>query len=375
MLTLLSAAALTISSVMALTIYYPIAAVSRMAPSEIEFRITSDDQVKNVKQLIKNISSDIDGISFIKTDIYKVVSSANQLPVEYSLGTAKGDADNESIPREAGFECIAYTDYINLLQAQGKEDTIASIPQLDENECIYVKYQPNSDGKSEVGNTYPLVIGNATIPITVKKVTLENPISFANSIGTMIVSDMVYEQIKSSAIPDLSVLSINGEVIEDNEKLYEGINNILDNSPYLQGHSHKVNELFEQNSSTFLLIGFLVILFFIATGSILYFNNVVAVSDTKADYEILMKMGYTNKGIKKIIRKQIMTFFAIPFILGLLDCFFATVVYKTGLMQNLLGNSLIQYAPVVLAVALTAMIYLIYYWLTVHTCYKTIFNS
>lgn len=375
MLTLLSAAALTISSVMALTIYYPIAAVSRMAPSEIEFRITSDDQVKNVKQLIKNISSDIDGISFIKTDIYKVVSSANQLPVEYSLGTAKGDADNESILREAGFECIAYTDYINLLQAQGKEDTIASIPQLDENECIYVKYQPNSDGKSEVGNTYPLVIGNATIPITVKKVTLENPISFANSIGTMIVSDMVYEQIKSSAIPDLSVLSINGEVIEDNEKLYEGINNILDNSPYLQGHSHKVNELFEQNSSTFLLIGFLVILFFIATGSILYFNNVVAVSDTKADYEILMKMGYTNKGIKKIIRKQIMTFFAIPFILGLLDCFFATVVYKTGLMQNLLGNSLIQYAPVVLAVALTAMIYLIYYWLTVHTCYKTIFNS
>lgn len=375
MLTLLSAAALTISSVMALTIYYPIAAVSRMAPSEIEFRITSDDQVKNVKQLIKNISSDIDGISFIKTDIYKVVSSANQLPVEYSLGTAKGDADNESILREAGFECIAYTDYINLLQAQGKEDTIASIPQLDENECIYVKYQPNSDGKSEVGNTYPLVIGNATIPITVKKVTLENPISFANSIGTMIVSDMVYEQIKSSAIPDLSVLSINGEVVEDNEKLYEGINNILDNSPYLQGHSHKVNELFEQNSSTFLLIGFLVILFFIATGSILYFNNVVTVSDTKADYEILMKMGYTNKGIKKIIRKQIMTFFAIPFILGLLDCFFATVVYKTGLMQNLLGNSLIQYAPVVLAVALTAMIYLIYYWLTVHTCYKTIFNS
>ena len=375
MLTLLSAAALTISSVMALTIYYPIAAVSRMAPSEIEFRITSDDQVKNVKQLIKNSSSDIDGISFIRTDIYKVVSSADQLPVEYSLGTAKGDVDNESILREAGFECIAYTDYIHLLQAQGKEDTIASMPQLDENECIYVKYQPDSAGKSEVGNTYPLAIGNAEIPITVKKVTLENPISFANSIGTMIISDMVYEQIKSSAIPAFSILSINGEAVEDNEKLYEGINNILDNSPYLQGHSHKVNELFEQNSSTFLLIGFLVILFFIATGSILYFNNVVAVSDTKADYEILMKMGYTNKGMKKIIRKQIMTFFSIPFILGLLDCFFATLVYKTGLMQNLLGNSLIQYIPVALAVALTAMIYLIYYWLTVHTCYKTIFNS
>ena len=39
MLTLLSAATLTVSSAMALTLYYPIAAVSRIAPSEIECRI------------------------------------------------------------------------------------------------------------------------------------------------------------------------------------------------------------------------------------------------------------------------------------------------------------------------------------------------
>ncbi len=39
MLTLLSAATLSVSSVMALSMYYPIAAVSRMAPSELELRI------------------------------------------------------------------------------------------------------------------------------------------------------------------------------------------------------------------------------------------------------------------------------------------------------------------------------------------------
>ncbi len=39
MLTLLSATTLTVSSVMALSLYYPIASVSRIAPSEIEFRV------------------------------------------------------------------------------------------------------------------------------------------------------------------------------------------------------------------------------------------------------------------------------------------------------------------------------------------------
>ena len=146
----------------------------------------------------------------------------------------------------------------------------------------------------------------------------------------------------------------------------------LNDSPYLQGSSHRINELLYLNSSTFLLIGFLVVLFFIAVGSILYFNNVSSVTDSKADYEILEKIGYTQNHIKKIIRKQVLTFFGIPFLLGLLDCIFATMIYKAGLMQNILGNSLSQYVPVVIAIVLTIIIYSIYYFLTVRACHKII---
>ena len=80
--------------------------------------------------------------------------------------------------------------------------------------------------------------------------------------------------------------------------------------------------------------------------------------DTKADYEILHKMGYTNKAIMKIIKKQVITFFCIPFTFGFIDCIFATVVYKTGLMQNLLGNSLVLYAPTLIAVAKFLLLFL-----------------
>ena len=373
MLTLLSAATLTVSSAMALTLYYPIAAVSRIAPSEIECRIEKESDLSAIMEIVNNYSSG-DDITFLQTDIYKVTSTAGQLPMEYSVGTSKGDADNEKILRNAGFECISYSDYTAILKAQGRQKALEQFTTLNNNECIFVRYQPAS-GKDETGSTYPLLINNTEIPVTVTMTTLDNPISFANSVGTLIVSDSLYKMISEHAAPETKVLSINGNSITGNEDLFQALSAYLDKSPYLQGNSHRIHEVVSLNSSTFLLIGFLVVLFFIATGSILYFNNISAIADSKSDYDILTKMGYTNRKIKKIIRKQVITFFSIPFLFGLADCIFATLVYKTALMQNLLANSLVLYAPTILAIALTLIIYLIYYCMTVHTCCKMVLEK
>ena len=366
MLTLLSAATLTVSSVMALSLYYPIAAVSRIAPSEIECRIEKESDLSAIMEIVNNYSSG-DDITFLQTDIYKVTSTAGQLPMEYSVGTSKGDADNEKILRNAGFECISYSDYTAILKAQGRQKALEQFTALNNNECIFVRYQPAS-GKDETGSTYPLLINNTEMPVTVTMTTLDNPISFANSVGTLIVSDSLYKMISENAAPETKVLSINGSSITGKEDLFQALSAYLDKSPYLQGNSHRIHEVVSLSSSTFLLIGFLVVLFFIATGSILYFNNISAIADSKSDYDILTKMGYTNRKIRKIIRKQAITFFSIPFLFGLADCIFATLVYKTALMQNLLANSIVLYAPTILAIALTLIIYLLYFCMTVHTC-------
>lgn len=197
-----------------------------------------------------------------------------------------------------------------------------------------------------------MLIGNEEISVTVIATTLDNPISFANSIGTLIVSDDLYDVIAEEISPETEVLSINGQSIKDNEALFLDLSEYLNDSPYLQGNSHRIHEIFSLSSSTFLLLGFLVILFFIATGSILYFNNLSAISDSKADYEILRKMGYTDRTVKKIIKKQTISFFSIPFLFGLVDCVFATLVYRTALMQNILKESLILYIPTFIAKAI-----------------------
>ncbi len=370
MLTLLSAATLTVSSVMALSLYYPIAAVSRMAPSEIECRIENESEIEAIKQIVNEYLFQND-VSFLQTNIYKVTSASEQLPMEYSVGTSKGDSDNEKILRNAGFECISYSNYISLLEAQGRTRALEQIGRLNDSECILVKYQPDPDN-DETGNIYSLVIGNEEISVTVTATTLDNPISFANSVGTLIVSDNLYDTIAELFTPETRVLSINGKSLKDNEDLYADLSQYLNGSPYLQGNSHRVHEIFSLSSSTFLLLGFLVILFFIAIGSILYFNNISAVSDSKADYEILRKMGYEDRKVKKIIKKQTLTFFCIPFLFGLADCVFATLVYRTALMQNILKESLILYIPTFIAILLTLIVYMIYYCLTIHTCCKTV---
>ena len=109
MLTLLSAATLTISSVMALTLYYPIAAVSRLAPSEIEFRLESEQQLTDVSRILTRYTSDSKDIDILRTDLYKVASNSDNLPAEYSLGSTKNGANNEDIIRESGFACIYYS--------------------------------------------------------------------------------------------------------------------------------------------------------------------------------------------------------------------------------------------------------------------------
>ncbi|HGM1122782.1 TPA: ABC transporter permease [Clostridioides difficile] len=380
MLTLLSAATLTVSSVMALSLYYPIASVSRIAPSEIEFRVEKNKQIEDVKQIVSQYMSNTDDIIFTQTNIYKVKSSSKDLPFEYEIGTSKNNLSNSSsskevISRESGFECISFSDYYTLLKAQNRTKVIKQLTPLRDNECILMKYQPNNDGYSENGTIYPLLINGKETPVTVRETSLNNAISFANSVGTLIVNDSIYEQIAQNKLPMTSILSINGKSIKNNENLYSNISDYLDGSTYLQGYSHRINDLLSINSSTFLLIGFLVVLFFIASGSILYFNNISAISDSTSDYKILQKMGYTNIQIKKIIKKQVLPFFNIPFLLGIVDCIFATLVYKTALMQNLLGNSLSQYIPVIIAIFLTSVVYLIYYILTIKSCCKIVLKK
>jgi putative ABC transport system permease protein len=365
MLTLLMAATLTATGTIALTLYYPITAVERIIPSEIEFRV-ADTELDNAMLIINKYT---DNATITQTDIISVPATANKLPSEYSLGSQKGTIELEKIARTPCFECISESVYRTLLGAQGRLKEASDLLPIKLDECILVKYTPNLDGNFEKGEIYTLQ-STETIPLEVKNTTLLNPIGFTNSIGTLIVTDEVYNKLAASNLPTTHIVSLNGQELKGNNQLFSALSELLQDSPYLVSSSARVEEIIYTNSSTFLLLGFLVFLFFIATGSILFFNNITAVTESKSEFVILRRMGYDRKLIKKIIRNEVFAFFAIPFIIGILHSIFALICYKTMLMQNILGDSLAVYMPVIAAFAGTLIITGIYYVLTIRACNK-----
>ena len=368
LLTFLIAATLAVTGSMALTLYYPIAAVDRIIPSEIEFKIENEKQAENAISIIEKYT---DNAIHRLTALVCVPSSSENLPTEYFIGSSEKNKNDSQMSRKPSFECISVSDYLALLYQQGKNKQIDKFLPPDFNECILVKYEPNRDASTEKGRQY-ILEANEPIILTVKDTTIINPIGFANSMGTLIVPDEIYNDLRLSNLPVKYVMSFNGNDIAGNMDLYMELYRFLDESPYLVSSSERISEIIHLNSSTFLLLGFLVVIFFIASGSILFFNNISAIIETKCDYTILRNIGYNSKQIKKILSKQVFTFFNIPFLLGLLHSIFAILCYKTALMQNIMGNNLNVYLPILFAFTGTFIILVIYYFITVRFCNKII---
>ena len=293
-----------------------------------------------------------------ETTILKVTAASDNLPTEYNISEDKG--------RVPGFECISRSDYVSLLSQQGKQ---ADIPELMDSDCILIKYRPDNKN-SDIGATYHLDFGTEAADVNVKQTSLENPIGFANSVGTLIVSDSLYQKIFASSVERFSVISINGKDMRSNETAYTALKTAMPDNSYLASAWQRESTFIRDASSTFLLICFATIIFLIATGSILYFQNISSVTYDKPDYEIMQRMGYSHAMIKKCVRRQIQIYYCIPYIMGLLHSVFAMICYKSALMDDLLGQNSAFVIPICLAVAIFSVIYAIYYQITKRSCYK-----
>jgi putative ABC transport system permease protein len=191
-------------------------------------------------------------------------------------------------------------------------------------------------------------------------------------VGTLVVPDEICRTLAQSDLPVHHVISVNGKNTAGNTTMFQELSILLDESPYLVSSSERVAGIIYASSTTFLLLGFLVILFFIASGSILFFNNISMIAETKNEYTILGHIGYCREQLKKVVSKQIFTFYSIPLLIGLLHSVFAILCYKTALMQNILGNTPIIYLPVAVAYLVTLFIFGVYYVITLRSCNRII---
>ena len=358
LLTLLSAATLSILGSAIISMYYPYAGLSRIIPAAIEFPIKNTTQEQKVIDIVKKTVEE-KNIDYKKTSLIQVTSSTDNRPFEYSA------------KEQHCFDLISKSDYMNLIQLQGKK---ASIKNLSGNDCTLVKYK--YDKKDiDVGNVYTLNLANhKTIDVNVVETTLINPIGFANSLGTLVISDELYTKTSKLKLHTNEIMSIYGKNMRDNKEVYEQLDPMFKNNAHFVSAYQKKYEYISANSVSLLLITFATAIFFIATGSILYFHSVSGITNDKREFYILKKMGYKKKEIKKIIRNQILLLFSIPYLLGVIHSIVALECF-VALIPNLLGNRSAFSLPILASIGIFTIIYVIYYIVTKYSCYRIIFNN
>ncbi|MFL8938996.1 ABC transporter permease [Rossellomorea oryzaecorticis] len=187
----------------------------------------------------------------------------------------------------------------------------------------------------------------------------------------VVVSDEVFDGIAKQVTP------LTYKLYEvENEKTTEETAIKIDK---LTGNDFQASSAFfieykegkEGNALNLFILGFLGLVFLVATGSILYFKQLTEANEVKPNYAIIGKIGVGKRQIRKSIGKQMLFVFGLPLMIGILHGS-AILHFVSNFMSNLIGANM--FVPMLTAMAAFVLIYVAYYVLTVNT-YNKIVNK
>jgi ABC-type antimicrobial peptide transport system permease subunit len=117
------------------------------------------------------------------------------------------------------------------------------------------------------------------------------------------------------------------------------------------------------------ILGFLGLVFVMATGSIIYFKQLTEATSDKFRYDILRKIGVSRQAINNGIVKQIAFIFIVPLVVALVHYLVILGLLKR-LFSAMASSDLLP--PILVCVIVFVTIYIIYYVLTVNSISKTV---
>ncbi|MED2874513.1 ABC transporter permease [Bacillus thuringiensis] len=202
----------------------------------------------------------------------------------------------------------------------------------NENESIAIGLKKNEKSTEDLKN-FEIKHGELEVPLSVQK-TIYIP-EFAKIDKPVIVSDAVYSKVLN--VQQESVLrnyTIYGFIVKNwsetsgvSTKLMEFIGTSQDDFYIFSSLYSKWIELKQQNgllSISSVLVG---IVFFVFTLSFLYFRLFTDLERDKEQYQMISKLGLSQKELKKIVTRQMMILFFLPIIVAMVHSSFAFLTF------------------------------------------------
>ncbi|WP_025730858.1 FtsX-like permease family protein [Atopobacter phocae] len=332
----------SVTGIMVMLYAYSLNGIERLTPSAIEYNVKSENGQINVTNILEN-----NQVSLVNVDLLRLNTTPEVTITE----------TGQKIPY---FDIINYSDYKELMKAQGRTNSIEGSEALP----LLINYYPT---EISLGKTFNL---ENAYDVTVKHVSTNNVFSFSTSVTTLVVSDKLYAKLSSRFLEKgMTIRTFNGNSIRSSETFYNQFSTVPDViSSYSREYTVKT-----ANIATYIFITFLSILFIICTGSILYFTSLIEIMENKEEYSYLSKLGYSKKWINRILGYETGILFLIPVLIGIVNGSMLLIFYKYLFMDTLVASNIIILS-LLLCLFFFLVIYGTFYLLTLRSV-KSIINN
>ncbi|TYP71319.1 FtsX-like permease family protein [Paenibacillus methanolicus] len=185
----------------------------------------------------------------------------------------------------------------------------------------------------------------------------------------LVVDDKTYESQLSRTPPEKRVVSYGVELEqwEDALSTMVKVKAAIPEEMRNQAMTNRVEGYLsiKETSSLTLFVGlFVSLLFFIASGSMLYFKMYTEMKDDEAQFRALTRIGMTAGEIRRVVMAQVSVIFYVPVAVGILHTLFAMKA-----LDNLLSGRIYLYVGIVIA------IYIIMQSVYFMVAYRTYMNN
>lgn len=248
--------------------------------------------------------------------------------------------------------------------------------KLDDNQVILTSNTSNVDKLNKVleakstlkfnGNTYNVVgqkVSEDTFedaPAPSNQLTIIVPDNFTSTNKAALGNDIGSITINSNVINKADSDKIQAQIINNYEKAMDAQQKLTkeqrQNAPvYVISTHNSIKEASQGMTTVVLYITiYLGVIFLITSSAIIALQQLVEATDSKDRYDILRKIGATDKMINKAILKQIVIAFTMPLALAIVDAIVAINVVSK-FIQNFGKSSII--GPSIITAAIIILIY------------------
>ncbi|MBZ2174327.1 FtsX-like permease family protein [Schnuerera sp. xch1] len=354
-ISLLSAVALSAVSV-GVGMYYGFEENSRLA-TPFSYMYISQDETFN--ESVDNIIRGDEEHPVIAQTRISVIKSKGEASSSKILSGREANADENPV------KIISVGQYNKVANILG----LTALPSIENEKAIairpmYTDYE-TSDYK---GETITLNLPKEDITLEFEGMTVERVINWSYPDVMIVVSDEVYNKIEAQS----STVDYVGYVVEGQKATKKTTNALAE----IKTPESKLSTFYteyrlgiEGAAFNVFILGFLGLVFIMATGSIIYFKQLSEVTSDKSRYEIINKIGVSNRDISMSILRQNAFIFGLPLVIGVAH-YMAIISFLKRFFSNLAGVNLIQ--PIVLCVIIFSFIYAVYFGITVNSSTKIV---